>query len=134
MNGPFKVVRAHVPTGARGPGEWLPRLEPDAAGQRPGREACSTDSGARATRLPLGWLQPPEAAHFQEECLFVHCARNGAGQQRCPRGLLRGRPDRCAAAVRVTEPMINSAGTTRHLCASYPLIACTVLLPLSHRQ
>ena len=33
-----------------------------------------------------------------------------------------------------SEPMVDSAGTTRPLCAPHPLIACTVLLPLSHRQ
>ena len=33
-----------------------------------------------------------------------------------------------------SEPMVDSAGTTRPLRAPHPLIACTLLLPLSHGQ
>eukprot|EP00966_Prymnesium_polylepis_P119771 2767828-Prymnesium_polylepis.2 len=50
---------------------------------------------------------------------------------RSPRGVLRGRPGQVR---RPSEPMVDSAGTTPPLCAPHPLIACTVLLPLSHRQ
>eukprot|EP00966_Prymnesium_polylepis_P271216 6266262-Prymnesium_polylepis.1 len=59
------------------------RLEPRAAGQL----ACSDiryrgirARVAHALRLPLGRLQPLEAVRDAEECSFLHCAQDDAGQ------------------------------------------------------
>eukprot|EP00966_Prymnesium_polylepis_P264871 6118989-Prymnesium_polylepis.1 len=51
-------------------------------------------SGARGTCLPLGWLQPPEAAHELTSACFCTARSTllaGLHLHRSPRGLLRVR-------------------------------------------
>ena len=121
----------------RGSGEWLPRLEPGAAGQLAGGE-CESMTFARERRTPASWSTPASRPFASEirlsdaDLRVLCCAAarpsrrpgvdsDGVGSAGAHRP---GGPSGC---------MVDSAGTVRPLRAPTPLIAwglqCSVQRP-----
>ena len=130
VGAPFHGVRARE--------KWLPQLEPSAAGQLAGGE-CESMTFARERRTPASWSTPasrPFASEIRlsDADLRVLCCAAARPARRPGVDSFEVDPTGAQQPCGPSEHTVDSAGTTRPLCAPHPLIACTVLLPLSHRQ
>jgi len=109
-----------------------------AAGQLAWSENASVDFG-RARRAPASRPTPasrPFAFGFEmaDSEVRVLCCAAARPARRPGVDSFEVDPTGAQQPCGPSEHTVDSAGTTRPLCAPHPLIACTVLLPLSHRQ